>query len=419
MTRLAAYRKGPPLPAGHRPLVAVLAANVISVAGDSVTQLGVPWYVLESTGSSARAGVVAFCALFPVAVSAWASGPFIDRIGRRRVSIVSDLACGTSVAAIPLLQIGGVLHFWMLCGLMALAGFAGAPGVTARGVLLPALAERAGMRLVRAASLYDGASRCASVVGAAVGGILIIAMGTSDVLLVDAGTFGVSAALIASGLRALPAANPLSPVLRARTGRQGSFGESLGFLLGVPLLLGICLTSLAAQGLDQGWSSVLLPVDVRAKLGSVLDLGMLETVFAVCALAGALLYGALAHRWRRRTVFAVAFLIVGAPRFAVAALTGTVAPLAVMMAIEGLACGALNPIRATVVFETVSEHLRSRVISMMTAAGLMAAPFGGLVAGVFVGAAGLSATLLVTGGVYLAVTLWPVISASWREMDPG
>jgi MFS family permease len=419
MTPARRQPEGADLPAGRRPFVAVLAANVISVAGDSVTQLGVPWYVLESTGSSARAGIVAFCALLPVAVSAWASGPFIDRVGRRRISVISDLASGTSVAAIPLLQIAGVLHFWMLCSLMALAGLASAPGVTARGVLLPALAERVGLRLVRAASLYDGASRCASMVGAAVGGVLIIAVGASHVLLVDAGTFGVSAALIAFGLRTLPAARPLSPAPRAGTSRQGSFGESLGFIVRAPLLLGICLTSLAAQGLDQGWSSVLLPDDVLTKLGSVLDLGLLETVFAVCALAGALLYGALAHRWRRRTVFAAAFLIVGAPRFAVAALTGTVAPLAVMMAVEGLACGALNPIRATVVFETVPEHLRSRVFSTMTAAGLMAAPFGGLVAGVFVGTVGLSTTLLVTAGVYLAVTLWPVISASWRDMDPG
>jgi MFS family permease len=320
------------LPVGHRPFAAVLAANVISVAGDSLAQLGVPWYVLESTGSSARAGVVAFCALLPVAVSAWVSGPFIDRVGRRRVSIISDLACGTSVAAIPLLQISGVLSFWMLCGLMALAGAAGAPRVTARGVLLPALAEHADMRLARAASLYDGAARCAAMVGAALGGVLIITMGASHVLLVDAGTFGLSAALVASGLRALPAARPSSRVPGAGTSHQGSFGESLGFLLRMPLLLGICLTTLAAQGLDQGWSSVLLPVDVREKLGSVLDLGMLETVFAACALAGALLYGAVAHRWRRRAVFAVAFLIVGAPRFAVAALTGSVAPLAVMSA---------------------------------------------------------------------------------------
>ncbi|HEV3380928.1 MAG TPA: MFS transporter [Trebonia sp.] len=299
----------------------MLAANVISVTGDSLAQLGVPWYVLESTGSSVRAGVVAFCALLPVAVCAWASGPFIDRAGRLRDQRRRD----------------------------------------------PAAAD------LRRPEL---------------GGVLITAMGASHVLLVDAGTFGVSAVLVASGLRDLPAARPSSPVSGAGTSHQGSFGESLGFLLRMPPLLGICLTTLAAQGLDQGWSSVLL-------------------------------YGAVAHRWRRRAVFAVAFLIVGAPRFAVAALTGSVAPLAVMMAVEGLACGALNPIRATVVYETVPEHLRSRVVGVMTSAGLMAAPLGGLVAGLLVGDAGLFTTLLVTGGVYLAVTLWPATSASWREMDPG
>jgi MFS family permease len=395
----------------------VLAANVISVTGDSLTLLGVPWYVLESTGSSARAGVVAFCALLPVAVSAWASGPFIDRIGRRRVSVISDLACGTCVAAIPLLQFAGGLHFWMLCALMALAGLASAPGVTARAVLLPALAGRAGLTLVRAASLYDGAARCASMVGAALGGVLVIALGASHVLLADAATFGVSAALIAVELRALPDARPLAPLPRPGARRPGSFAESLGFLLRTPLLAGMCLTALAAQGLDQGWSSVLLPVDVREKFGSVLALGMLETVFAACALVGALLYGAVAHRWRRWAVFTVAFLVVGAPRFLVAGLTSSVAPLAVMMAVEGLACGALNPIRATVVYETVPAHLRSGVISTMTSAGLLAAPFGGLVAGFLVGTVGLFTTLIATGGVYLAVTLYPVVSASWREMD--
>lgn len=404
--------------AGKRPFATVLAANVISVTGDSLTQLGVPWYVLESTGSSARAGVVAFCALLPVALSSWASGPFIDRIGRRRVSLVSDLACGTCIAAIPLLQFDGGLRFWVLCLLMALAGLASAPGVTARGVLLPALAEHAGLPLVRAASLYDGAARCASMTGAALGGVLVTAVGPSHVLLADAATFGASAALIAFRLRTFPAARPLPSLPRARDRRPGSTTGSLCFLLRTPLLAGICLTTLAAQGLDQGWSSVLLPVDVQMKLGSALDLGMLETVFSACALAGALFYGAVAHRLRRWTVFTVAFLIVGAPRFAVAALADGVAPLAVMMAIEGFACGALNPIRATVVYGTVPEHLRSRVISTMTSAGLIAAPFGGLVAGFFVSTVGLLTTLLATGGVYLAVTLYPAVSQSWRAMDP-
>ena len=56
MTQARRLPEGASLPAGHRPFAAVLAANVISVAGDSVTQLGVPWYVLESTGSSDDGG---------------------------------------------------------------------------------------------------------------------------------------------------------------------------------------------------------------------------------------------------------------------------------------------------------------------------------------------------------------------------
>ncbi|MGH3171879.1 MAG: MFS transporter, partial [Trebonia sp.] len=216
-----------------------------------------------------------------------------------------------------------------------------------------------------------------------------------------------------TGLRGVPAARPASRA--AVPGYGAALRAGLRIVRRTPLLLGLCLTTLAAQGLDQGWSSVLLPVDVRVKFGSVLDLGLLETIFALCALAGAMLYGTVGHRWRRWPVFAAAFLVVGMPRFAVAAFTGSVMPLAVMMAVEGLACGALNPIRTTVVFENVPDRLRSPVVSAMTAVGLAAAPFGGLVAGFFVATAGLFTTMLVTGCVYLAVTLWPLMSAEWRK----
>lgn len=58
-------------------------------------------------------------------------------------------------------------------------------------------------------------------------------------------------------------------------------------LAATPLLLGITLLTLAAQGLDQGWSAVILPVDVRDKMHSVLALGAAESAFAAGALIGA------------------------------------------------------------------------------------------------------------------------------------
>lgn len=89
---------------------------------------------------------------------------------------------------------------------MAMTGLCRAPGETARGVLLPTLAERAGMPLARAAGLYDGAARCAALTASALGGVLIAVLGAENVLLVDAATFAVAAPLFAFGVRGLPEA---------------------------------------------------------------------------------------------------------------------------------------------------------------------------------------------------------------------
>jgi MFS family permease len=398
----------------------VLAANVVSITGNALTQMGVPWFVLQSTGSAAKAGIVAFCTTLPVVVSAMAAGPVIDRIGRRHVSIASDLICAIAVAAIPVLQLAGVLRFWMLCGLMALTGLSRAPGETARGVLLPTLASRAEIPLTRAAGFYDGAARCAAMIGAAVGGVLIALLGAEHVLLVDAATFVLSAVLLAFGLRGLPEARPQSPAGPAslRTYRR-ELGEGYRYVISTRLLLGICLMTLATRGLDEGWSTVLLPVHTREELSGPVDLGLLEATFAICALTGALTYGAIGSRFRRWPVFTTAFLIVGMPRFAVAALTHTFTPLAVMMAIEGLACGVLNPIMATVTYETVPEELRSRVLSAITASVLTITPLGGLITGVLVDSAGAFTTMLAIGGIYLLTTLSPLIIPTYRQMDPS
>jgi MFS family permease len=405
---------------GYRSLVVVLAANVVSIAGDALTLLAVPWLVLESTGSAARAGIVAFCTVLPVVVSAVLGGPVIDRIGRRRVSVLADLVSAAVVAAVPVLLDLGVLRFWMLCALMAVTGLLRAPGETARGVLLPALAERAGMPLIRAAGLYDGAARGAATIGAALGGILIATLGAGNVLFVDAATFATSALLVAVGLRDLPHARFPPRVSRVppRAYRR-ELAAGYRHVFASPLLLGVCLMALVTKALDQGWSAVLLPVTARDRLGGVVDLGVLEAAFAAGALAGALVYAAVGGRVRRWPVFTAAFLIVGAPRFVVAAVSHSVVPLAVMMAVEGLACGVLNPILATAMYEAVPDELRSRVLSATTASVLAISPLGALATGFFVGSAGLLTTTLAAGGVYLLATLGPLIVPAFRQLDRG
>jgi hypothetical protein len=79
------------------------------------------------------------------------------------------------------------------------------------------------------------------------------------------------------------------------------------------------------------------------------------------------------------------YLVVGAPRFVVAASTRMPLPLAMIMAAEGLAGGVINPLVATVV------------------AGIVPEPLGTLAAGWLAGSAGLSAAL----------------TGRWRPVTPG
>ncbi|MCX5226491.1 MFS transporter [Streptomyces sp. NBC_00233] len=400
------------------PLATVLSANAVSITGNSLTLIGVPWFALDTTGSPGKAGVVAFCAALPVLVSAIAGGPVIDRIGRRRVSIASDLVCGLALAAIPLLHRAGVLEFWMLCALMAVTGLFHAPGEMARHVLVPDLARRAGTSLPRAASLYDAVARGARMTGAAIAGLLVAFMGADTVLVLDAATFGLSALLVTAGLRGVPSAEPVRDGPRLSPARYRSdLREGYAFLFRARLLLGITVMVMVTNGLNQSWSSVLLPVHARQELGGPATQGLLVSVFGGCALAGALLYGAVGQRFPRRAVFAAGFLLGGAPPYVVAALTDTTAPLLVTLAAAGFGVGVLNPILTTVMYEQVPDALRSRVMGASTAGVLLTTPLGGLTAGFLVERAGLTATLLGIGGLYFLATLAPLVFPAWRGMN--
>lgn len=402
----------------RRPLGALLAANLVSITGNALAGIGVPWFVLQTTQSASRAGLVAFCGMLPLAVSALTGGPLVDRIGRLRASVLSDLMCGTAIGLIPLLHWAGVLRFWQLCVLMALNGLFQAPGETARQVLTPDLADHAGVPLTRAMSLYTGASRGARLLGASSAGLLIALFGAESVLLLDTATFGVSALLIALGVRRIPAAGPRRDAAPASLGTyRDELREGLVFLLRRRLLLAVTLVLMVTNGLDQGWSAVLLPVHAERDLGGSVGLGLLAGLFAAGALGGSLLYAALGDRLPRRPLYACCLVVSGSPRMLVAAFAPGLLPLGATLALAGLAAGILNPIVATVLYETVPDTLRSRVTGVLAAGVLLATPLGGLACGYLVDRAGLTTALVLVGGAYLLITLCPLAFPSWRRMD--
>lgn len=395
------------------PLRALYAANAVSLTGTAMTLLAVPWFVLVTTGSASRTGVVAACETVPLVLASGLGGPLVDRVGARRTAVLSDVLSAVAVALVPLLSSMVGLAFWQLCLVVGVLGLVRAPGDTARHCLLPGLVQRAGVAVERATSNYDGVSRGARMIGAPLAGTLIAAIGPADVLLVDAGTFAASALLVqhwVPAVRGTPVADGTAYLRLLREGFRALRADRL--------LLSMTTLVMVTNLLDAAFGSVLLPVYARDVLRSSVALGALSGVFGLGALLGTIAYGTFGPRLPRWPVFTAAFLLAGAPR---AGLFAGFPPYAVLVGLQlvcGVAAGSLNPVLTAVSLERMPDAMRSRIWGVSSAGAEMGMPVGALLAGVGVQYLGLRPVLLVVAGTYLLATLSPLVwAATWRHMD--
>src|SRR5215208_2171128 len=179
------------------PIYSLFTANAISLVGNVLSAIAIPWFVLQTTGSATRTGITGFFTVLPVVLAGFFGGTLVDRMGYKRTSIIADIASGMTTALIPLLYFTIGLEFWQLMVLVFLGALLDTPGSTARSALVPELAALAQMPIERATSLIHIIERGARLVGAPLGGLLIALMGTENVLWLDAASFFISAGIIA------------------------------------------------------------------------------------------------------------------------------------------------------------------------------------------------------------------------------
>lgn len=399
----------------RRPLVALLAADAVSICGTTMTLLAVPWFVLVSTGSPARTGMVAGVEIAGVALSSVLAAPLVDRLGRRRCSVLSDVIAAVAVAAIPLTAATVGLPFWLLLALAGLVGLLRAPGQTARSSMMPTLIILAGTSTERGASAYDGVNRGARMAGAPLAGVLIAALGAANLLYLDAITFLVSAVLVQAFVPA--AAEKGEPDAERPTGYLRMLRVGFGYFRRDRLIGAIVAMVFFTNLLDVAAFAVLMPVYANDVLHSPIALGLFGGAFGLGALAGTVVYGTVGARLPRWPTYTVMFLIVGAPRYWLMAANPPLWTLLAFLALAGLAAGAINPILGVVEYERIPDAVRPMVFGAMAGGVTAGAPLGALLAGFGVEVFGLTATLLATGGLYLLATLCPAIFPVWRDMD--
>jgi MFS family permease len=395
----------------RRPLLALYAGDAISLTGNAVTQLAVPWFVLVTTGSPALTGLAVFFGFLPTVLAAFFGGVIVDRLGFRTTSVVADLASSVAVAAIPALYLTVGLELWELMALVFLGALLDAPGTTARASLFPDVVALADVGMERAVGIRGAIQRGSLLAGAPLGGVLVASLGATTALWVDAASFLVSAALV-GGL--VPAARrELDPETPRRF--LAELAEGIRFIKRDRLVRAIVATVLVTNFLDAPFA-VVMPVFAREAFGSAVDLGVMLGVFGGFALAGSLVFSAVGHRLPRRLTFLVCFVTWASVYLVLATLPPFELTLAAL-AVGGLAVGPINPVLGTVQFQRVPAELRGRVFGAVTAGAWAAIPAGVLLGGAVVAAVGVGTTFLVIGVCYVAVTAFGFVNPAFREMD--
>jgi MFS family permease len=372
------------------PLLVLIAANAVSLIGNVLATVAVPWFVLETTGSAAKTGIAAFFTTLPLAFGALFGGTIADRLGHRVASVATDLLSAGAIAGIPLLYGLDVLEFWHLAALVFVTSLFDAPGQSAREALVPQLADESGRSLERATSLWVSTEHVAYVVGAPLAGVLIAAVGAANVLWLDAASFVLAAMLVAVGVRTA------RPVVEERRHYLDELREGIRFLVGDRVLRLFLFAASTGNMLAAPIALVFLPVYANDVVGSATALGLCVAAYGLGGIGGAILLEPLVRIFGRTRAYLLSWALWVVVYFAIAILP----PLPVMLAVllsTGLSVAA--PVEALIRQERTPPPLRARVFATYMAALTLAAPLGVVAAGFLVDAIGLQAAIVAVATV--------------------
>jgi MFS family permease len=353
-------------------LLGLLTAELVSLTGSSMTFVALPWFVLVTTGSTAKMGWVLAAEMLPIAVFGIPAGSLIARIGAKRTMLVSDAARGPLLLVLPILHHTGQLTFPALLGTSFAIGVFAAPYFASSRIVVPEVAGEDERAVTEVNAILGGANQITQLAGPVLAGVLIAGTSAATVLVVDACTYAFSFLTIALVVHA---GKRVAPTPASRGILAGVRFLMRDPLLG-PVMIAACAINFAAQGIIVGVQGIAyFRYDGNAHV-----LGYLFGSFGVGALLGALTAQQLARRADLMKLAAIAIVAMPLPLFLLALSMPWGAALVVVAAFAFFAPLVNAPIIGVLTVRT-PEALRPKVMTAVLTVATMAGPFGFLAAG--------------------------------------
>ncbi|MEY9893275.1 MFS family permease [Catenulispora sp. MAP5-51] len=295
--KLASKRAAKPAPKpaalvrANRAFRDVYTAAAISKLGTAVGTLAVPLVAqLVLHTSAAGIGVLAALNTGAFLLIGLPAGVWVERMRRRPLLIAADLARAAAFGSVPVAAFCGVLTYFWLCAVVAVAGVATVFFDVASLSYLPHVVGRD--RLVEANASLVGMDAVGQIAGRGLAGLLVQALTASGVVALDAVSYLASALFLMRVRKPEPA-----PAVGAARDLRAEMLEGLRFVLGDrvlrPLVLKGALANLATMLIV-----TLLPTYFVLRLGTANGPSLLGAFLALGAVGS--LLGARSAPWLGR-----------------------------------------------------------------------------------------------------------------------
>ena len=376
---------------GSRNYRLFMGGQGISLVGTWIQQIALAWLVYTLTRSAFLLGLVGFCSQIGSFVLSPVGGVVADRFNKHRLLIATQSLAMLQALVIGILVLSHAVAVWHIVALSLFISVVNAFDMPIRQSFLIDMIENRD-DLPNAIALNSSLVNGARLVGPAVAGLLIAAVGEGICFMINAASYlAVIAALLA--MRIAPREKPRED-RRIWPELIEGFDYTFGFAPTRDILGLLALTSVAAMPY-----STLMPIfAVQILHGGASTLGFLSGAAGVGALTGAIILAS------RNTVLGLGRWIPAAcAGFGLSLIGFSLSrwlPLSLLMLV-GAGLTMLTHLAAsnTILQTVVEDRWRGRVMSFYTMAFMGMAPFGSLLAGSLAHRFGAPRTVMLGGSV--------------------
>lgn len=369
-------------------LTRLLVGEFVSSIGDWLYLVALLIVVYEESQSAVALGIIGAARILPYVLLSVPAGIAADRFDRRKILIATDVARGVVMLALAVLVfLDGPLPIFV--GLSILAACFSAFFGPAIGSLLPSLVKDEA-ELGPANSAWATLDNLATVIGPAVGGVLIAAGGLPLAFLLNAVSFG----LIAAILIRLP--RPRAPVEQKAEASAATEPGAAAVRKALTPLTGLAMLDVVAAFVFGGLGilTVVIAADVLGDAQATT--GYLNGALGFGGLIGALASGVLVVGRRLGLPLLAGGLVLGA----CLALLGQVGSLLPVLALLTIASAGslLQDVVSTTIFQrSVPDAVRGRALGVLSTVNIASYAAGSFTVPIVVPFLGLGTTLLLSG----------------------